>query len=223
MNILSFKSVVISLAMSLLFVFTACQKDDTLQDIPVQETIVDGSVYDGLFVENSLLETPVIATADENMEFSIVVDGVPEDLDNSPSTLRLDSNGNRHVIWDCLDSLGLTQSQVDSIKMAGKANLFCKYVHIVKIRQINATIIANANKQRLALLYQYHQGNITLARLRIELLKVKVETMIELAKNPAKRHHLLAIKECNRKYALRLKVILTPQQWQAFIICRTTL
>jgi hypothetical protein len=225
MRTLNLKKLTVLFGLSLMIFITACQKDQNLDEIanePQVET-TDGSEYDDLFTEVDLLNEPVISDANEKDEFEILNDGLPQDVESpeaESNTEYRDSNGNTYSLWGCLDSLTLTRLQKKAIVGAVVDRNLCRKYHIIQIRKINHQIIAQANKERNFWMIKYLKGDITLNRLLTELVKIKVKTKYQLRNNPAKQHHIIALKKCNRTYVLKLKHILTPRQWVQYLNCR---
>ncbi len=205
---------------SLLLFLTACEKGTVTEELQAetQAELSEETLNKMPYVEAELLLDPVLQEATETEELAILIDGAPEELPEG-RFIFLDSTGQRHTIWNCLDSIQLTQAQKDSIKGATKRFILCKRFTIHEIRQINRTIISGANLERKALIKRYQNGNLTRAALQRELRKLTIQTRIELRNNPVKRRHLAQLRHCYHRYLRALHGTLTPAQWATFKDC----
>lgn len=215
---------VVAAALSLTLV--ACEKSNPIESIDdptsqvtiseVEEQIASLPDY-----EAELLKAPVLQEMTEDVEMEILIDGAPTDLEDPFSAAEsIDSNGVRHGIFKCLDTLNLSQGQKDSVRAALFRTHQCKKSHIQAIRVINHRIIQNANQQRNQLVRQFVTGQITRAQLVRQLTQLNIQTHRLLRNNSAKQHHLLELRRCNLKFYRALHNILSPAQWQQFIHCR---
>lgn len=222
MHKLKLRTLLLPGLLSLILLFNACQKneiiDEVLDNTELNET--DLEIDEITDDEALLLESPVIQEATEDEELAILNDGFPTELDDpEASMLRLDSNGVRLNIWDCLDTLNLDSLQIDSLRAAAHNFHRCRVFHITQIRLINLRIIQAGNQERRDLIQQYLGGQLTLPQLFHQLRQLNNRIKYALRNNPAKQRHLHALRNCFRRFIHRIKAILTPQQWQLFIAC----
>lgn len=206
----------------------ACQKTDSLttadEKISITETesqAVEDAVNNFPNYLTSLLAEPVVVKMDENTEMSILYDGAPENIENQGiEVISIDANGRRHSLFRCIDTLTLSDGQLDSIKSALRKLHQCRKAHITTIRKMHHQIILRANKQRAFLIKQYREGEITIQRLRTELKQLNREAFLLIRNNPAKKAHLKAIRQCNRRFYGAIRNTLTLEQWGTIVECR---
>ena len=212
------KLIKISLTLFFLaFIISSCQKDNVAEE--VTQTVDEATANKMAEEETKLLVEPILSDVSESKEMEIINDGFPADIENDQLHHRIGPVGNIIDLKDCLDSLSLSQVQHDSIHHALVRRNACRMHHLQQVRQINIQILMNGNQQRMQLIHQYQNGQITQQQLHQQLHQLRMQVMYQMRNNPQKIQHLQAIRECSVRFFLRLQQILTPQQWQQFKTC----
>lgn len=201
------------------FTTSACNQQPAADiQAAVEEEDLTVLLNDMPYVEAELLHNPVLQAPTLEAPLTILVDGAPSQLE-AESFIFMDSTGQRYTIWSCLDSIALTTSQKDSLRIATRRFVACRQGTIQEIRQINRTIIAGANIERAALIKAYRNGQITLRQLKNRLQQLYIKTRFALKNNPVKARHIAQLRACYKRYLRRLHQHLSPAQWSAFIQC----